>query len=149
VKKSERLEIIRSIIEDQQIETQEELLNRLKISGVTATQATISRDIRELGVVKARGENGRTSYQIVNNLAPTNEQQFHERFEDVALTMNRVEFMIVIKTALGSANMIAALLDELDYTEVLGTLAGADTIMITCRSVEDAIYFEENLRKYM
>jgi transcriptional regulator of arginine metabolism len=148
VKKQARQEVIRKIIEEHAVETQEELTKLLEREGIMATQATVSRDIHELGLAKVRNEAGRNVYQIFTTHVSSNEEKLQDMLQEGAVKIDRVAFVIVIKTTIGTSNVIAALLDELDYEEALGTIAGADTLMITCRSVEDAEILEDRLIEF-
>jgi transcriptional regulator of arginine metabolism len=142
--KQDRLKKIREIILNEKISTQDELHQALKNFGIVTTQATLSRDMNELGVLKNKKNTEKSYYVLPNNVSEANKiPALYELIQDYMISMNRVEFMIVLKTTVGHANLIAALLDSLDIPEVLGTVAGADTMFITCRSVEAASEFME------
>ncbi|MFB9770015.1 arginine repressor [Lactiplantibacillus modestisalitolerans] len=138
MKKSDRQAAIAQLINQYPIATQEELMAKLKADGIAATQATISRDIREMQIVKTPDETGQARYAIFkpNN---TNEQdRLFESLHDVVTGIDRVEFMNIVHTLPSNGNLLAAIIDDLDLPEVSGTLAGHDTIFIVSPSVEVA-----------
>jgi transcriptional regulator of arginine metabolism len=136
--KAQRHIKIRDIISKKDIETQDELVDELKKAGYNVTQATVSRDIKELHLVKVPTEQGAYKYslptaQTVNiNIMPKLKRMLQESF----LGINHAENLIVIKTLPGNAHALAALIDSLDWEELIGTLAGDDTILIVCSSKE-------------
>ena len=133
--KSGRHEKILSIISEYSIETQDELLKKLKEAGYKATQATISRDIKELRLVKTLGSDGKYRYAAVSNGA------------DIRSTFASLFSGSVVKTLSGMANAVCAALDSMDNTVVVGTIAGDDTIFIACRSTESAVNLCDTLKQ--
>ena len=135
--KSRRHAKILDIISEYPIETQDELLTRLKDEGYKATQATISRDIKDLRLVKTLGSDGK--YRYVS--AAKNSTDIRSNFSSLfASSVNSIDFaqnIVVIKTLSGMAQAVCAALDAMHLYEIVGTIAGDDTIMCAIRSVED------------
>lgn len=145
--KSRRHAKILDIISEYPIETQDELLTRLKDEGYKATQATISRDIKDLRLVKTLGSDGK--YRYVS--AAKNLTDIRSNFSSLfASSVNSIDFaqnIVVIKTLSGMAQAVCAALDSNDYKAVVGTIAGDDTIFIACRSSQLAVNLTEELKK--
>lgn len=145
--KSRRHAKILDIIAEYPIETQDELLARLKDEGYKATQATISRDIKDLRLVKTLGSDGK--YRYVS--AAKNSTDIRSNFSSLfASSVNSIDFaqnIVVIKTLSGMAQAVCAALDSNDYKAVVGTIAGDDTIFIACRSSQLAVNLTEELKK--
>lgn len=145
--KSGRHARIIDIISEQPIETQDELLTILKSEGYKATQATISRDIKDLRLVKTLGSDGKYRY-VTAELNTTNLQSgFSSLFGTAVVSIDRAENLVVIKTLSGMAQAICASLDSINYSSVVGTIAGDDTIFIACRSKELAAELADELKK--
>ncbi len=136
--KSLRHSMILEIIESQDIETQEELAEELKRHGMRVTQATVSRDIKELRLLKVLSEGGGYKYATAERA----EQRINDRliriFSESVLSMASANNLIVIKTLSASANAAAEAIDSLKWPEVLGTLAGDNTILVVVQS-DDAV----------
>lgn len=129
--KVKRQAIILDIIKDNNIETQEELMRMLQIKGYEVTQATISRDINDLKLVKVPIGDGKYKYTIGNN---TNKNDMSEKFFELfSAAVSSVVYsgnIVVIKTLSGMAQAICSYMDCMDFNGVLGTIAGDDTIFI-------------------
>ncbi|GEL66251.1 arginine repressor [Marinilactibacillus psychrotolerans] len=138
MKKSERQMMIKQMVLNEEIGTQDELLNKLKNKGIDATQATISRDIKELNLVKTPSVNGGTKYTIYQNNQLTIEDKLSSTLREVVDNITQVQFMNVVKTIPGNAHVIGALMDDIPFTEVVGTVAGNDTIMIISKNEYEA-----------
>ncbi len=136
--KAQRHIKIREIITTQEIETQDELVEQLKTAGYHVTQATISRDIKELHLVKVPLSNGSYKYSLPADRRFNPLQKLKRLLQESFVNIDYAENQVVMKTLPGNAHAIAALLDNLDWNEILGTIAGDDTILIICRSKEDA-----------
>lgn len=140
---------ILELIKKYEIETQEDLSSYLEQEGYQVTQATVSRDIRELKLTKVSLSNGKQKYVA---LLETNEglsQKYERIFRDGFISMDIAQNILVIKTVSGMAMAVAAALDALQLHEVVGTIAGDDTIMCAARSTEDAIAVIDKLRKFI
>lgn len=148
MKKNQRQSLIRRIITEQPISTQEELLAKLQEVGVKATQATISRDIREMKLVKSHDENKQVRYALFSQPSETlNEERLRSAVKREVLKIQIVQFMIVVLTEKDGADVVTNWLDEVAYPEVAATIAGVDTFIVICRSEEDAQAFAEKLEK--
>lgn len=130
MKKRDRQAIIKELIASQTIETQEELLRLLEVQGIEATQATISRDIRELKVIKARNTEGKTYYHLYQDATIDSDAHLIEMIQEIVTKVERVQFMTIVHTTTGSADLIAALLDEMKSTDIVATMAGTDTLLV-------------------
>lgn len=144
--KLERHSKIVELIGKYEIETQEELADRLQEAGFRVTQATVSRDIRELKLTKVPGENNKQRYVVMQN-----QESFSDKYirilKDGYLSMDMAQNILVIKTVSGMAMAVAAALDAIHFYEIVGCIAGDDTIMCAVRSVDDTILVMDKIRK--
>lgn len=138
-------QIIR-LINQYDIETQEELVEKLNESGFQVTQATVSRDIRELKLTKVQSENGRQRYMVMQNQTAFSDK-YIRILKDGYVSMDMAQNILVIKTVSGMAMAVAAALDEIHFHEIVGCIAGDDTIMCAVRSVDDTILLMDKLKK--
>lgn len=149
--KSRRQRLILELVASQKIETQEELAELLRSKGIEVTQATVSRDIKELGLVKVPTENNRYRYGLPGErLSGVIDQRQQRLFRESVIKIASSENIIVIKTLPGSAQGVGAVIDNLDWPEVIGTVAGDDTILAVARSrseVEQIMARLESLRE--
>lgn len=147
--KTVRQVAILDIIEKQEIETQEELASALNARGIRVTQATVSRDIKELRLLKVLTPSGKYKYatgdQADNNLT----DRFIRMLAESLLSVSSVNNLIVVKTLSGSANVAAEALDSMHWPEVLGTLAGDNTVLLIIRSNEETITVTSRIREMM
>ncbi|WP_159720884.1 arginine repressor [Streptococcus halichoeri] len=139
--KIERQQHIKRIIQAQRIGTQEEIKKHLQAEGVLVTQATLSRDLRELGLLKLRDELGKLYYSLAEPMTTP----FSPDVRFYILSVNRSGFMLVLHTNLGEADVLANLIDNDDIEDILGTIAGADTLLIICRNEAIARQYEQDL----
>ncbi|KFK46659.1 ArgR family transcriptional regulator [Lacticaseibacillus rhamnosus] len=144
--KSERQAALARIINQKPIATQEELLAALKADGIDATQATISRDIREMQIVKAQDAKGTLRYTIFRGSEESKLERLGRSIREVGLTITRVQFLNVIKTLPSNGNLLAAIIDDIDFDQVVGTIAGHDTIVVISPDEKQAKWFEEAYR---
>ena len=144
--KLERHSKIVELIGKYEIETQEELAERLNQEGYKVTQATVSRDIRELKLTKIQSENGRQRYMVMQNQTAFSDK-YIRILKDGYVSMDMAQNILVIKTVSGMAMAVAAALDEIHFHESVGCNAGDDTIMCAVRSVDDTILLMEKLKK--
>ena len=136
--KTVRQVAILDIIEKQDIETQEDLAEALRQRGIGVTQATVSRDIKELRLLKVLSANGVYKYATADKAEHGLSDRLIRMLTDSVLSISSANNLIVIKTLSGSANVAAEALDSLHWPEVLGTLAGDNTILMIIRSNEEA-----------
>lgn len=135
--KQSRHEKIVELIEANEIETQEELAERLKEAGFAVTQATVSRDIRQLHLSKVSASNGRQKYAILRQDDGRLWDKYVRVLKDGFVSMDMAQNILVIKTVSGMAMAVAAAVDAMRFQEIVGSIAGDDTIMMAVRSVED------------
>ncbi len=145
--KLERHSKIVELIGKYEIETQEELAEKLTQAGFNVTQATVSRDIRELKLTKIPGENGRQRYMVLESPRGTSSSKYIRILKDGFVSMDMAQNILVIKTVSGMAMAVAAALDAIKFHEVVGCIAGDDTIMCAVRSVDDTIIVMEKIKK--
>lgn len=140
--KSERQQAILNIIAQREIETQEQLLEALKAAGIDATQATISRDIKQLRLVKELSSTGGYKYTAVQHRTdPGVEGRLRTIFRESVTSFDLAQNIVVLKTLPGLANAAAAALDSMDLPELVGTLAGDDTAILIMRTNASAQAF--------
>lgn len=129
------------------IETQEELAERLKEEGFQITQATVSRDIRDLKLTKVPTDDGRQKYAVLKATENALKEKYIRILKDGFVSMDMAQNILVIKTESGMAMAVGAALDEMHWNEVVGCIAGDDTIMCAIRSVEETTLVMDKLRK--
>lgn len=127
---------IREIITNYDIETQDELVDHLKNAGYNVTQATVSRDIKELHLVKVPLIDGRYKYSLPADQRFNPLQKLKRNLMDAFVRIDMAGHLLVMKTLPGNAMAIGALIDHLEWEEILGTICGDDTILIICKTPE-------------
>ena len=147
--KSGRHEKILEIIASSSIETQDELLARLSQAGYKVTQATISRDIKDLRLVKTLGSDGKYRYTSAAGRRDDLRSSFAQLFSNSVTSIDLAQNIVVIKTLSGMANAVCAAMDSTDNAAVVGTIAGDDTIFVACRSSESAAALTDSLKQYI
>ncbi|NLY30680.1 MAG: arginine repressor [Firmicutes bacterium] len=133
--KTKRQALILRLIREREIETQEELADLLRQEGIEVTQATVSRDVKELRLVKMPTGNGRYRYDAPYE--PTSGDMLRRArrsFQDYVIEVNYTQNMVILKTLSGTANAVAAAIDALRWPEILGTIAGDDTILVIVKA---------------
>lgn len=136
--KSVRQVAILDIIEKQAVETQEELAEALRARGIKVTQATVSRDIKELRLLKVLSSDGAYKYATADKAENGLNERFIRMLSESLLSVAASNNLVVVKTLSGSANMAAEALDSMHWLEILGSLAGDNTILLVVRANEDA-----------
>lgn len=145
--KIERQAKILELIVKNEIGTQEELTARLEEAGFNATQATVSRDIREMKLTKIADGAGKLRYVAFKSTEEDMNEKYIRIFLDGFVSMDNAGNILVIKTVSGMAMAVAAAMDHFDYPEVVGSIAGDDTIMCAIRSLDDTVYIMGKLKK--
>ena len=135
------------LINKYQIETQEELAEYLNQEGFRVTQATVSRDIRDLKLTKVPIENGRQKYAVLQAEQSGLAEKYIRILSDGYISMDMAQNILVIKTVSGMAMAVAAALDAMKYHEIVGCIAGDDTVMCAVHTVDDTILLMEKIRK--
>ena len=147
--KTKRHAKILELIQEHPIDTQEELLRWLKLQNYDVTQATVSRDIKELRLVKTLSADGRYRYTTGKSNATDISSKFHALFSDSVSTIDFAGNMVVIRCLVGMAQAVCAALDSMHWDGVVGTLAGDDTIFIVARNENAAVSLVSELKKLL
>ena len=132
-----RQDKIKEIIENNMVNTQDDLVKRLNEEGFDVTQATVSRDIRELQLAKVATELGGFRYRVPENTGTVSDKKYVRILKEAVLSLEAAENILVIKTVSGMAMAAAAALDSLKIPKVVGCIAGDDTIMCVVKTVSD------------
>lgn len=135
------------LINKYDIETQEELADRLMNDGYNVTQATVSRDIRELKLTKVALDGGKQKYIVLQKTETDLNEKYTRVLKDGFLSMDMAQNIMVVKTVPGLAMAVAAALDALQFSSIVGCIAGDDTIMCAIRSAEETVSVMEKLSK--
>ena len=143
--KTVRHAVIKEIIESQDIETQEELASALRVRGIDVTQATVSRDIKELRLLKVLSESGGYKYATADKAEHGLADRFIRIFSESMLSITQANNLIVIKTISGSAHVAGEAIDSLKWPEVVGTISGDNTLLVIALNADDA---EALMRKF-
>ena len=146
MKNSRHIKIL-EIITENVIETQDDLIEKLRESGFAVTQATISRDIKQLGLVKTATKSGGYQYTASKTEVSVNETKFKNIMKETVLSAQNAENIVVVKTYPGMANAAAAAMDALAGDEIVGSIAGDDTIFVVVRTDKDAEDFTEFVKE--
>ena len=145
--KTNRQSKIIEIIQKNEVETQDELSALLEKDGFRVTQATVSRDIRELKLTKIPTAGGRQKYAVITD-APENLSKKYERvLREGFLSMDMAQNILVIKTVSGMASAVCAAIDAMKRREIVGSIAGDDTIMCAIRTVDDTYAVMKKIRR--
>lgn len=147
--KTRRHAKILELIKEFDIETQDELLRYLREDGFDVTQATVSRDIKELRLVKAQSHTGKYKYSSGTDAGKDMSSKFFSLFADSVLSVEAAMNLVVIKTMTGMAQAVCASMDAAFTQNFVGTLAGEDTIFVVCRDMEHAQEIQEEFRNYI
>ena len=144
--KTKRQDAILRLISENDIQTQEELIRMLNAEGFNTTQATVSRDIRDLKLVKSRSGNV-SKYSLPVHTEIIIGAKYQNILHETVTSVDSTSVFAVLKTYPGMANAACAAIDGLDLSDVLGTLAGDDTILVICRTEEEATELSAKLRQ--
>lgn len=147
--KSKRHSKIIDIISEKDIETQEDLAEELKAAGFDVTQATVSRDIKSLKLIKTQDSRGRYKYSIIKSESNDMIDKLTSILKNTVNKAENVNNMVIVKTLTGSASAAAEAIDSLSLGEVAGTIAGDNTIFIVVRDTERASALVENIQKML
>ncbi|MFV8043854.1 arginine repressor [Streptococcus pluranimalium] len=136
--KVQRQEEIKRLIENHQIGTQEEIRAYLEEKAIFVTQATLSRDLREIGLIKLRSDDGKLYYSLTDHVTG----HFGSQIAPLINKIAKVQFMLVLSTNLWEVDVLANAIDKENRKDILGTVAGADTLLVICQNEEtaEAIY---------
>ena len=145
--KTSRQSKIIELIQKNEVETQEELSAMLESEGFSVTQATVSRDIRELKLAKIPMANGRQKYAVISDANEIMSQKYERVLREGYLSMDMAQNILVIKTVSGMASAVCAAIDAMNMKEIVGSIAGDDTIMCAVRTVDDTFAVMKKIRK--
>ncbi len=145
--KTARQAKILDIIEKNEVETQEELAIMLKNEGFNVTQATISRDIREMRLTKISTDSGKQKYSVVNNNDAELSERLKRVFREAVIKLDYSQNMIVIKTLNGMGMAVAVAVDNMQTSDILGSIAGDDTVFCVAKTHNQAIDFIQMLNR--
>ena len=148
--KNNRQTMILDIIAKENVETQEQLLEHLRQRGITSTQATISRDIKELHLIKEPAGQGKYRYAVSAHRTKLNfADKLRTIFRESVLTVDNAQNIVVIKTLPGLANAAGSAVDGMDVPYLVGSLAGDDTALLIMRDTESAVDFTEEIKEML
>ncbi len=145
--KTKRQSKILEIIQNRRVETQEDLMMALQDCGFSVTQATVSRDIKELRLIKVQDSDGAYRYSVVRQDSKHISSKFSSLFHDAVVSVDDACNLVVVKCHAGMAQAACAAMDSLHWPTVIGTLAGDDTFVCITKSAEQAQVLAEELKK--
>ena len=145
--KTKRQTKILELIRNNEIETQEELQAYLIESGFVVTQATVSRDIRDMKLTKISTNNGKQKYVDLNDRTEDLSDKYVRVLREGYVSMDMAQNILVIKTVSGMAGAVCASIDAMNIHEIVGSIAGDDTIMCAIRTMEDTVHIMKKLRR--
>ena len=136
---------ILELISLQEIETQEELVSALRDAEFDVTQATISRDIKELGLIKILTDSKKYKYAVVNSSAQALSSKCLNIFKECIISVKSASNLTIVKAIKGTAGMVSNLIDQLSLSQILGCTYGDDTVMVITSNEEDAFFVKDKL----
>ncbi len=142
--KQKRQKILLDVVTKTEVDTQEEIIKALLDQGIVATQATISRDIKEMGLVKTTGRHKKYKYAQGTDVHKDSAKLLH-LFKAAVTSIEQAQNLVVIKTIIGNASAVAASIDAQRIADVVGTLAGDDTVLVVAKTNESATAIIEEL----
>ena len=149
MKKTDRHNYIIELISAKEIDTQEELVSALNDLNLNVTQATVSRDVKELGLVKVAGRTKKYKYALIKNEVDVEEKRLLSLFKHCVTKIDVARNIVVVKTYGGNGNSAGAIIDGLQIDKIVGSVAGDDTVIIVTKSDEDAINVKNVLGKLL
>ena len=148
--KNNRQSLILEIISQENIETQEQLLSRLQERGITSTQATISRDIKQMHLIKEPVGQGVYKYAVSGNRTKLNfAEKLRTIFRESITSIDYAQNIVVLKTMPGLASAACSALDNMNINYMVGTLAGDDTAFLLMKDTESAVAFCEEIKEML
>ncbi|HDR8196675.1 arginine repressor [Bacillus thuringiensis] len=149
MRKEKRQRLIKQAVREHEIDTQEKLVELLATKGEIVTQATISRDIRELNIIKTVSSNGLTIYKNFTGDNIQTDMMLKKKLGEVVVKIDYINQLTIIKTLPGNAHVIGVLLDSVDWKEKVGCICGNDTCLVISKSQSDREILEERLKLIM
>lgn len=147
--KMKRQKKLLDLIRQVEVETQEELIALLNANGYPVTQATVSRDINELQLIKVAGKEKRYRYAQVTQSKQIDNGKFLSLFKAAVVSIEPAQNIIVIKTLISNGAPVGATVDSLNFKEIVGCVAGDDTLLIVTRNASDALVITERLKSLL
>jgi len=147
--KGKRQRKIRELIGAREIETQEELVDALSAAGMQVTQATVSRDIKEMQLVKVPLEDGRYKYSMPQDQRYNPAHKLKRALTDHFVSADAAENLVVLKCLPGTAGTISALIDGMDWPEIVGTIGGDDTTLLVCKTKNQSLGLVKRIHDMM
>lgn len=147
--KIKRQQKLLDLIKQNEVETQEELIALLNASGYPVTQATVSRDINELQLIKVAGREKKYRYAQVTQSKQIDNGKFLSLFKAAVISIEPAQNLIVVKTLISNGAPVGATVDSLNIKEVVGCVAGDDTLLIVTKSATDALVVAERLKELL
>ncbi|MBQ8197629.1 MAG: arginine repressor [Clostridia bacterium] len=145
--KKQRLEKILSLIEEEEFSTQEELTDKLNELGYNVSQATVSRDINELNLKKDAGKSRKVKYVKQLKVQPQVSDKIIDLYKNIALSVTSANNLVIIRTLIGNGNSAGVAIDAMHFPQILGTVAGDDTLLIVTKTEKDAESLVKTLRE--
>ncbi|MCC3380235.1 arginine repressor [Paenibacillus farraposensis] len=145
MKKEKRQRLIKQLVSEYEIETQERLVELLAEQNVMVTQATISRDIRELKLIKIASPKGFMIYNVSSEMPLQTDLKLKKKLKEVVVKIDYINQLTIIKTLPGNANVIGVLLDNSNWREMVGCVCGNDTCLVISQTLSDRRILEERL----
>ncbi|AXR17849.1 MULTISPECIES: arginine repressor [unclassified Bacillus (in: firmicutes)] len=149
MRKEKRQRLIKQAVREYEIDTQEKLVELLAKKGEIVTQATISRDIRELNIIKTVSSNGLTIYKNFTGDNIQTDMMLKKKLGEVVVKIDYINQLTIIKTLPGNAHVLGVLLDSVDWKEKVGCICGNDTCLVISKSQSDREILEERLKLIM
>ncbi|ASR46484.1 arginine repressor [Paenibacillus kribbensis] len=145
MKREKRQRLIKQLVSEYEIETQEKLVELLAEQDVIVTQATISRDIRELKLIKIASPKGFMIYNVSSEMPLQTDLKLKKKLKEVVVKIDYIDQLTIIKTLPGNANVIGVLLDNSNWREMVGCVCGNDTCLVISQTLSDRKILEERL----
>ncbi|MEC0234983.1 arginine repressor [Paenibacillus kribbensis] len=143
MKREKRQRLIKQLVSEYEIETQEKLVELLAEQDVIVTQATISRDIRELKLIKIASPKGFMIYNVSSEMPLQTDLKLKKKLKEVVVKIDYIDQLTIIKTLPGNANVIGVLLDNSNWREMVGCVCGNDTCLVISQTLSDRKILEE------
>ena len=149
MRKKDRLALLKQILEEETIQKQEDFVRILKERGIEVTQATISRDMKELQLIKAPTAMGGYKYILPTEVNEATSNKLERLIKDSFVSIDSQNELLLIKTIPGNAFALGSLIEQMEFEEVFGVIAGDDTILIICRDEQKADQLQRQLIRYI
>lgn len=149
MRKRERHQLLRQLVQEENIERQEDFVRHLNNQGFEVTQATISRDMQELQLIKVPSQEGGYRYNLPPEMNYNTSKKLEKLMKDAFVSIDAQDQMVLIKTLPGNAYALGNLLDSANYEEVFGTITGDDTVLVICRDENTADAFQRKIISFI